>query len=321
MALGSLGIAVEGGHAATDTFYALSSVGYLYQIDVNTSTFAATTTLKQNLSTWVTTSGTDFHAAYSGLAIDTSTGDIYFSYSYNSSSSSSSTGIRTVVPYVYQNVGGVYQPAHTLGAAVTSTTLGDVAGGWLASAAYYSGAYYAGINASDTLLKLAITGTTSKSYSSATQTANFDNTSTTSLTGGDFVIGSTGTIYGTTVTSGGNTFFRQTVGSASAWTTATAPAASLELTTTTSGGSGYALSTATGNLYTISSMDATPTFTLKTSGAVSSSLNLTDLSVISGPLAALPEPSTILGAAAATAAVGAEGFRRRRQALLRSHAA
>jgi hypothetical protein len=321
----SIWLGVEQTHAV-DYIYGIGNDWNLYQISVNGST--VTTTSKINLSGYVTGFGTHHNDSLNGLAIDQSTGDIYFNYSYNSSATSSS-GTMTVVPYIYQNLGGSYNTPYALGSAISSPTLTatDVGSGWLPRAAYYNGTYYSGLQNSDTLVTLPITGTTTKSYSSVNSFANWDHSTFTQFGGGDFVIGSNGVIYGSTVGTNANFFFRQQVSNAvntssgASWTNFNvdsslpfATQGAIQVAGLGQSSNLYVISSVGKNLYSVNGYDnsTAPTFTqIGSTGIIP--VVMTDLSIVVTTPLPVPEASTIVGAGALVVGVGVEFFRRRRR--------
>ena len=308
--------------SATDYIYGIGTDWNLYQISVNGST--VTSTVKQNLSGYISGFGTHNNDYVNGLAIDQSTGDIYFNYSYTNNWSSSS-GTMTVVPYVYQNVNGTYQAPYALGAPITSATLTptDVGAGWLPRGTFYNGAYYLGQQLIDTMVVLPITGSTTKSYASVDTYSNWDHTSVGSLNGGDFVIGTNSVIYGTAGISSANQFYRQqlsnaTNSSGSAWTIfnvdATIPISSQGTIQVAGLGQStnlYVISSTGKSLYQVSGYDgaSAPTFNqIGSSGVIP--ITMTDLSIVVTTPLPVPETSTVVGVVAMALGVGVEAFRR-----------
>jgi hypothetical protein len=311
---------------ATEYIYGIGTDWNLYQISVNGST--VTTTAKLSLSGYIPGFGTHNNDYINGLGIDQSTGDIYFNYSYNNQSSTTS-GTMTVVPYIYQNVNGAYRAPYALGAAINSPTISatDVGAGWLPRATYYNGSYYAGLQQNDTMVVLPISGTTTKSYASITSYANWDHTSTTALNGGDFVIGNNNVIYGTTAINSGNTFYRQSLSSATdpangtAWTTFNvdssipfATQGSIQVAGLGQSSNLYVISSTGKNLYSVNNYDgvSAPTFSQIGSNGVIP-ITMTDLSIVVTTPLPVPEASTTVGAAAAVLGVGGEWLRRHRR--------
>lgn len=316
--------------AATDYIYGIGTDWKLYQINVDSVANTVSTSPKLTLSNYISGWGTSGrnNEYINGLGIDQASGNIYFNYSYNSSSTSTS-GTMTVVPYIYQNTGGGYSPPYALGSAITSATLPatSVGAGWVPRATFYNGTYYAGIQNSDTFLVLPITGTTTKSYGTIASYANWDHTSITSMTGGDFVIGSNSTIYGTAVISSANTFYRQTLASATnassgtAWTSfnvdSSIPSAtqgSIQVAGLGQSANLYVISSTGGNVYKVNGYDnsTAPTFSQIGSSGVMP-VTMTDLSIIVSAPLPVPEASTMMGAAGVSAGVVLEFLRRRRR--------
>ncbi len=315
-------------HAATEYIYGIGTDWKIYEVDVNKIANTVSTSAKLNLSGFVTGWGTHNNEYINGLAIDSATGDIYFNYSYNNNTSASA-GTMSVVPYIYPNLGGSYGTPYALGAAVTSATLPatTVASGYLPRSTYYNGAYWLGVQNSDTLVQFPITGTTTKSYSAVNQFSNFDHSSTTVLGGGDFVIGSNDVIYGSTVLSSANTFFRQqlsnatNVSSGASWTNfnidSSLPFASQGAIQVAGLGQStnlYVITSTGKNVYYVNNPDSSsaPTFTQVGSSAVIP-LTMTDLSIIMTSPLPVPEvpPFVVIPSMAAAGLV--EGFRRLRR--------
>jgi hypothetical protein len=311
---------------ATDYVYGIGTDWNLYQIAINGST--VTTTAKLNLSGYIPGFGTRNNDYLNGVGIDQSTGDIYFNYSYNNQSSTTS-GTMTVVPYIYQNVNGSYKAPYALGAPITSATLipTDVGAGWLPRATYYNGTYYAGLQQDDHLVLLPISGTTTKSYTAVTQFSNWDHTSTTAMNGGDFVIGSNSTIYGSTVLSSVNQFYRQTLSNAtnsasgSPWTIFNIDSSvpfntqgSVQVAGLGQSSNMYLISSAGKNLYSVTGYDnaTAPSITQIGSNGVIP-VTLTDLSIVVTAPLPVPETSTVVGGAAAAIGVGLEWLRRNKR--------
>lgn len=311
--------------SATEYLYGIGTDWNLYQISINGST--VTSSAKLNLSGYISGFGTHNNDYLNGLAIDQSSGDIYFNYSYNNNASSSS-GTMTVVPYVYQNVNGAYKAPYALGPAITSATLTatDVGAGWLPRGTYYNGAYYLGQQLSDTLVVLPITGSTTKSYASVATYSNWDHTSGASMNGGDFVIGTNSVIYGTAGISNANQFYRQqlsnaTNSSGSAWTIfnvdASIPIAtqgSIQVAGLGQSTNLYVISSTGKSLYQVTGYDgaSTPTFTqIGSSGVIP--ITMTDLSIVVTTPLPVPETSTVVGGAAMALGAGWEAFRRLRR--------
>ncbi len=326
-----MGLGTAQTHAAPEYIYGLGTDWNLYQITVDPLANTVSTSAKQNLAGFVSGWGTASHKNefLNGLAIDQSTGDIYFNYSYNDNSTSSS-GTMTVVPYIYQNSGGAYKVPYALGAAISSPTLPatDVGSGWLPRATYYNGTYYAGLQNSDTLVVLPISGTTTKSYSTVASYANWDHSSFSVMGGGDFVIGSNDVIYGSTVGSNNqNNFFRQqlsnatNVGGGNSWTNFNVDA-SLPFNTQGSiqvAGLGqstdlFVISSSGKNVYQVNGYNnsTAPTFT-QIGGNGIIPVVMTDLSIIVSAPLPVPEASTMFGGAGIAIGAGFEWFRRRRK--------
>lgn len=315
-------------HAATEYIYGIGTDWKIYEIDVDKTANTVSTSVKLNLSTYVTGWGTHNNEYINGLAIDSATGNIYFNYSYNNNNSASA-GTKSVVPYIYQNVNGSYIAPYALGAVVTSATLPNttVATGYLPRSAYYNGAYWLGVQNSDTLVQFPITGASTKSYSAVNQFSNFDHSSTTVLGGGDFVIGTNDVIYGATVLSSGNNFFRQqlsnatNVSSGAAWTNFSVDSSLPFATQGSIQVAGLGQST---NLYVITSTGKTvyyvnnpdsstaPTFT-QVGGSSVIPVVMTDLSIIVSSPLPVPEalPFAVVPSIAAAGLI--EGVRRLRR--------
>lgn len=328
MALLAAWVGVAPVTAATDYIYSIGTDWKLYQINVDSVANTVSTSPKLTLSNYISGWGSSGrnNEYINGLGIDQATGNIYFNYSYNSSSTATS-GTMTVVPYIYQNTGGGYSPPYTLGAAINSPTLPatSVGAGWVPRATFYNGTYYAGIQNSDTFLVLPITGTTTKSYGTIASYSNWDHTSITSMQGGDFVIGSNSTIYGTTVISSANTFYRQPLANATnassgaAWTSfnvdSSIPSAtqgSIQIAGLGQSTNLYVISSTSGNIYKVNGYDngTAPTFSqIGSSGVIP--VTMTDFSIIVSAPLPVPEASTILGAAGVSAGVVLEFLRRR----------
>lgn len=315
-------------HAATEYIYGIGTDWKIYEIDVDKTANTVSTSAKLNLSTYVTGWGTHNNEYINGLAIDSATGNIYFNYSYNNSIIPTS-GTMSVVPYIYQNVNGSYVAPYALGAVVTSATLPatSVATGYLPRSAYYNGAYWLGVQNSDTLVQFPITGTTTKSYSVVNQFSNFDHSSTTVLGGGDFVIGTNDVIYGSTVISSGNTFFRQqlsnatNVSSGAAWTNFNvesslpfATEGSIQVAGLGQSTNLYVITSTGKNVYYVNNPDSStaPTFTQVGSSAVIPVV-MTDLSIIVSSPLPVPEvlPFAVVPSLAAAGLI--EGVRRLRR--------
>ncbi len=325
----SLFVFARSARGTTEYIYGIGTDWNIYQINVDKTANTVTSTKFGNLGGFVTGFGTHQNEYINGLAIDPSTGNIFFNYSYNNNSSASS-GTLTVVPYIYQNVNGSYITPYALGAAVTSATLPatTVGSGYLPRSAYYNGAYWLGVQNNDTLVQFPITGTTTKSYSAVNQFSNFDHTSTTTLGGGDFVIGSNDVIYGSTVLSSANTFFRQSVSNATnssgaAWTSfnidssipfATQGSIQVAGLGQSAAGDLYVISSSGKNVYLVNGYDnsTAPTFTqIGSSGAVP--ITMTDLSIIVTTPLPVPEVSNVVACGALLAAGAVEGLRRHRR--------
>lgn len=316
--------------AATEYLYGIGTDWNLYQLSVNKGASTVVSTKFGNLSGYVSGFGTHQNEYINGLAIDPATGNIFFNYSYNANTSAS-TGPLTVVPYVYQNKNGAYIAPYALGAAITSSTLPltTVSSGYLPRSAYYNGAYWLGVQNSDTLVQLPITGTTSLSYTGVNQFSNFDHSATTTLGGGDFVIGSNDVIYGSTVLSSANTFFRQqisnatNVASGASWTNFNidssipfATQGSIQVAGLGQSASSdlYVVSSTGRNVYLVNGNDdsTAPTFTqIGSSGVVP--ITMTDLSIIVTAPLPVPETSTKMGGGLLVVAGTVEGWRRFRR--------
>jgi hypothetical protein len=324
----TLGFGTAQTQAATEYIYGIGTDWNLYQINVDPVGNTVSATAKINLSGYVSGWGTRNNEFINGLGIDQSTGDIYFNYSYNNNSSSSS-GTMTMVPYIYQNVGGSYKAPYALGSAITSATLTatDVGSGWVPRATYYNGNYYAGLQNSDTFLVMPITGTTTKSYSSITSYANWDHASFSVMGGGDFVIGTNNVIYGSTVGTNANFFFRQQLSNATnvaggaSWTNynvdASLPFATQGAIQVAGLGQStnlYVISSSGKNVYKVTNFDgsSSPTFSQVGSNGIIP-VTMTDLSIIVSSPLPVPEASTVLGGFGIAAGAGLEWFRRRRR--------
>ena len=140
--------------ATTEYIYGIGTDWKIYEIDVDKTANTVTTSAKLSLSGYVAGFGTHQNEYINGLAIDSSTGDIYFNYSYNNNSTASS-GTLSVVPYIYQKVNGAYIAPYALGSVVTSATLPvtTVGSGYLPRSSFYAGAYWLGVQNSDTLVQ------------------------------------------------------------------------------------------------------------------------------------------------------------------------
>ena len=308
--------------AAGEYIYGIGSDWSLYQITVDPT--AATVSVKKetiNLTGYISGWGTRYNEVLNGLGIDSATGDLYFNYSYNDSASSTA-GTQSVVPYIYQQLNGSYRSPYALGAAINSAVLpaSDVSAGWLPRATYHNGTYYAGMQVNDTLVALPISGTITKSYSTVTKYTDWDHTTgTTSMSGGDFVIGTNEVIYGATTVSSANQFFRQQVSNATngtsggAWTNfnidASIPYAtqgSIQVAGLGQSTNLYVASTSGQNLYLVNGYNgaSTPTFT-QIGGTAALGVTFTDLSIAFASPLAIPEsnprwtPLYCLGLAAA----------------------
>lgn len=313
--------------AATEYLYGIGTDWKIYEIDVDATANTVTTSAKLSLSGYVAGFGTHQNEYINGLAIDSSTGDIYFNYSYNNNTTASS-GTLSVVPYIYQKVNGAYIAPYALGSVVTSATLPvtTVGSGYLPRSSFYAGAYWLGVQNSDTLVQFPISGTT-RSYTAVNQFSNFDHSANTSFGGGDFVIGNNDVIYGSTVISSANTFFRQqlsnatNVASGASWTNFNVDS-SLPFATQGSvqvAGLGqstnlYVITSTGKNVYVVNNYDGSsaPTFTqVGSSGVIP--VSMTDLSIIVTTPLPVPEASTCWGAGAAIGFGVLEWSRRRRR--------
>ena len=328
----TIGLGTAQSHAAAEYIYGIGTDWKLYEIKVDTSLNSVTTSVKLNLSGFVAGFGTHNNDYLNGLGIDQSTGDIYFNYSYNNNATSTA-GTMTVVPYIYQNVGGAYRAPYALGAAITSATLTatDVGSGWLPRATYFNGTYYAGLQNNDTLTVLPITGTTTKSYASVTSYANWDHSTFSQMGGGDFVVGNNNVIYGSTVGTNANFFFRQQLSNATnaasgaSWTNFNvdsslpfATQGSIQVAGLGQTSNLYVVSSTGKNVYQVNGYDnsTAPTFTqIGTTGIIP--VSMSDLSIIVTTPLPVPESSTVFGAAAISLGVALEMYRRRRRGSAR----
>jgi hypothetical protein len=291
---------------AGEYIYGIGSDWSLYQITVDPT--AATVSVKKetlNLTGYISGWGTHNNEVLNGLGIDPATGDLYFNYSYNDSVSSTA-GTQSVVPYIYQQLNGSYRTPYALGAAITSAVLpaSDVSAGWLPRATYHNGTYYAGMQVNDTFVALPISGTTTKSYSTVTKYTDWDHTTaTTSMSGGDFVIGTNEVIYGATTISSANQFFRQQLSNATnaasggAWTNfnidASIPYAtqgSIQVAGLGQSTNLYVASSSGQNLYLVNGYNgaSTPTFT-QIGGSAALGVTFTDLSIAFASALPIPE--------------------------------
>ncbi len=317
--------------ADKEYIYGIGSDWALYQLTVDpVANTVAVAKQSVNLTGFISGWGTRYNEVLNGLGIDQSTGDIYFNYSYNSSATSTS-GTMSVVPYIYQNQNGAYKVPYALGATITSTTLPatDASGGWMPRATYYNGSYYAGMQSSDTFVVLPITGSTTKSYTSVLQYTDWDHTTgTTSMSGGDFVLGSNGVVYGATDAAGVNIFFRQqlsnatNVSSGASWTNFNidvsipyATQGSIQVAGLGASTNLYVASTAGQNLYRVNGYNGSsaPTFS-QIGGSAVLGVTFTDLSIVLSSPLPVPEAPTgpvgvILIVAAGTGGIGRHGPR------------
>ncbi len=314
--------------AANEYIYGIGTDWKIYEITVDKTANTVTTSAKLNLSGFVSGFGTRNNEYINGLAIDPATGNIFFNYSYNSSASAT-TGPLTVVPYIYQKVNGSYTIPYALGSAVTSATLPltTVGSGYLPRSTYYNGSYWLGVQNSDTLVEFPIGGSSTKSYTAVNQYSNFDHSATTSLGGGDFVIGTNNVIYGSTVLTSANTFFRQqisnatNVSSGASWTNfnvdASIPFASqgsIQVAGLGQSTNLYVITSTGKNVYFVNNFNGSsaPTFTqVGTSGVIP--VTMTDLSIIVNAPLPVPEPTTLFVIPVATLGVLAESLRRHRK--------
>ena len=330
LALLTLGLGTAQTRAASEYIYGIGADWNLYQITVDPVANTVSSTAKLNLSGYVSGWGTASHKNeyINGLGIDQSTGDIYFNYSYNDNSSSSS-GTMTMVPYIYQNSGGSYKAPYALGAAISSPTLTatDVGSGWVPRATYYNGTYYAGLQNNDTFVVMPISGTTTKSYSTIASYANWDHSGFAVMGGGDFVIGTNNVIYGSTVGTNANYFFRQQLSNAtnvaggSSWTNFNvdsslpfATQGAIQVAGLGQSTNLYVISSTGKNLYEVNGYNnsTAPTFTqIGSSGIIP--VTMTDLSIIVSAPLPVPEASTVFGGASLAIGAGFEWFRRRRK--------
>lgn len=316
--------------AANEYIYGIGTDWKIYEITVDKTANTVAVAAKLNLSGFVSGFGTRNNEYINGLAIDPATGNIFFNYSYNNNASAS-TGPLTVVPYIYQKVNGSYTIPYALGAAVTSATLPltTVGSGYLPRSTFYNGSYWLGVQNSDTLVEFPIGGSATKSYTALNQYSNFDHTATTSLGGGDFVIGTNNVIYGSTVLASANTFFRQqisnatNVSSGAAWTNfnvdASIPFAtqgSVQVAGLGQSTNLYVITSTGKNVYFVNNPDGSsaPTFTQVGSSAVIP-VTMTDLSIIVNAPLPVPEPTTMFVIPVATVLVLAESRRRHRRIL------
>ncbi len=315
-------------HAANEYIYGIGTDWKIYEMTVDKTANTVSTSAKLNLSGYVTGWGTHNNEYINGLAIDPATGNIFFNYSYNNNTSATA-GTMSVVPYIYQKVNGSYITPYALGAAVTSATLPatSVGAGYLPRSTYYNGSYWLGVQLSDTLVEFPITGTTTKSYSTINQFSNFDHSATTSLSGGDFVIGTNNVIYGSTVLSSANTFFRQqisnatNVSSGAAWTNFNvdssipyATQGSVQVAGLGQSTNLYVVTSTGHNVYFVNNYDSSsaPTFTqVGTSGIIP--VTMTDLSIIVNAPLPVPESASWIAIPSLTAGGALEWSRRRRR--------
>lgn len=314
--------------AANEYIYGIGTDWKIYEITVDKTANTVSVAAKLNLSGYVSGFGTRNNEYINGLAIDPATGNIFFNYSYNNSASAS-TGPLTVVPYIYQKVNGSYTIPYALGSAVTSATLPLTTGssGYLPRSTYYNGSYWLGVQSSDTLVEFPIGGSTTKSYTAVNQFSNFDHSATTSLSGGDFVIGTNNVIYGSSVIANANTFFRQqisnatNVSSGASWTNfnvdASIPAAtqgSIQVAGLGQSTNLYVITSTGKNVYFVNNFNGSsaPTFTQVGASAVIP-VTMTDLSIIVNTPLPVPEPTTLFVIPVATVLVLAESRRRHRK--------
>lgn len=294
---------------AVEYFYGIGTDANLYQFSIDTSANSFFATAKLNLGGFISGygNGTRYNEIVSGLGVDASSGDIYFNYSYNTSSTSTS-GPMTVVPYIYQRIPGAsdYKNPYPLGSAITSANLPatDTASGWMTGGTFYNGVYYTTLQGKDTLVGMPVTGTTTKSYASITSYTDWDHSSITAMWNGDFVIGGSGTIYGSTVLNNQNNFYRQTLANATAssggMTTynvdSTIPfnkQGALEIAGLGDSSRLYGVTTGgTKQVYLVSNIDSIPTFTPLTG---SLTIPITDLSVILNAPLQIPESAAAAG--------------------------
>lgn len=294
---------------AVEYFYGIGTDAKLYQFSIDTAANTFSATAKVSLGGFISGygNGTRYNESVSGLGIDASTGDIYFNYSYNTSSTSTSAPM-TVVPYIYQRISGAadYKIPYPLGSAITSASLSatDTASGWMTGGTFYNGVYYTRLQGKDTLVGMPVTGTSTKSYASITSYTDWDHSSVTSMRNGDFVIGSDGTIYGSTVLNSQNNFYRQTLanatGGSGGWSTynvdSTVPfnkQGALEIAGLGDSSRMYGVTTGgTKNVYLISNIDSIPTFT-PLSGSLTIPIN--DLSLVLNTPLPVPESTAVGG--------------------------
>ena len=315
-------------HAASEYIYGIGTDWKIYEMTVDKTANTVSVAAKLSLSGYVTGWGTHNNEYINGLAIDPAPGTIFFNYSYNNNASASA-GTLSVVPYIYQKVNGSYITPYALGAAVTSATLPatTVGSGYLPRSTYYNGSYWLGVQNSDTLVEFPITGSSTKSYSAVNQFSNFDHSATTVLGGGDFVIGTNNVIYGSTVLSSANTFFRQqisnatNVSSGAAWTNFNidsslpfATQGSIQVAGLGQSTNLYVITSTGKNVYYVNNPDSSsaPTFTqVGSSGIIP--ITMTDLSIIVNTPLPVPESSSWIAIPSLTAGGALEWSRRRRR--------
>ncbi len=313
--------------ASDEYMYGIGSDWTLRQITVDPVANTVSVSNLLSLSSFVSGWGTHSHESINGLGVDPATGRIYFDYTYNANNGNATKAPLTVAPYVIDRVNGVYTTPHPMSAPITSSTLTatTTVGGWLPGGEYFGGSYWATIQNSDSLVKFAL-DSSGTNISSTTQFSNYDHTSASTLTGGDFVINTNNTvIYGTDSQSSTNFFFRQSLSAATnssgaAWTNfnvnstlAFSTAGSIEL-----GGMGqttnlFVATSTTHSLYLVTNYNSasSPGFSLLGS-AGSLGISFVDLSVaLTSPLN-VPEASTWFGGLAAASGAAAHLLLRRR---------
>ncbi|TLD69493.1 PEP-CTERM sorting domain-containing protein [Phragmitibacter flavus] len=170
-----------------------------------------------NLGSYVSNYGAAgrYREYINGLAIDITTNDVYFNYTYNDNSASATAGNYTFQLYKGNLNGSVWEVdlVHSITAALAGGLPDSDSAG---SGAFPRGAfdpvsnsYYTGGQLTDSLTRLNLNAS-GTAVTSIDNFSNFDLTPFGDYGGGDFVI-SNGTLYTSTVVDGENRLIRRTI--------------------------------------------------------------------------------------------------------------